>query len=222
MQYEISSEVEKVANSLIKQFHPELSSKDIKYVTQERKDKGTGEAQAQMRKGKPVFADVKIVGGLNAFLCSGEDRTDENGPVAFPVLVVSRHAWNMFNPKAREAMIDEQLCRLDYNAETGRPSVLDHDAKVFTLNIKRFGAWHEDLERFLTAAQDFPLFKELDESVTEEKPKVKVQKATAGNGHAAEPLESNGATEAPKTDLPSITEHANQKRGRVRAHRAGN
>jgi len=216
MQYELSSEVEKVANSLIKQFHPELASKDIKYVTQERKDKGTGEAQAQMRKGKPVFADVKIVGGLNAFLVSGEDRTDENGPVAFPVLVVSRHAWNMFSPKAREAMLDEQLCRIDYNTETGRPSVLDHDAKVFTLNVKRFGAWHEDLERFLTAAQEFPLFKDLDEAVTQ--PKAKVVKASAGNGKIVDP--DADKPEPPKPDLPSISDHAKQKSGRTRAARA--
>lgn len=163
MEYEISNQVQKIAHNLIKQYHPELGPKKIICVTQARKDKDTGEAQAQMRKGKPVLADMKIVSGLNAFLVSGEARTDANGPVPFAVLVVSKHAWNALNERQREAMIDEQLCRLLYDDESGRPAILDYDVAAFTLNVKRFGAWHEDLEKFLGASSEFPLFKDLDE-----------------------------------------------------------
>lgn len=205
MQYEISSEAGKVAKDLIKQFHPDLTSKTIRYVMQTRKDAETGEAQQQMRKGKPVFADVKLVGGLNAFLISGEARTDANGPTPIAVVVLSNFAWNKFSAKQREACLDEQLCRLDYNLETGRPTILDFDAAVMTLNVKRFGAWHEDLDKFLTAAKDFPLFKDLDESVTEA-PKVKKAAAGAGNGKTEEP---------PKSDLGSIKDQVAKKRGRV-------
>ncbi len=118
MEYEISQEAEKVARRLINQNHADLKSKDIRYVMQIRKDAETGEAQAQMRKGKPIFADVKVVGGLNAFLISGEARTDSNGPAPIAVVLLSNYAWNKFTPKQREACLDEQLCRLDYDLET--------------------------------------------------------------------------------------------------------
>ena len=49
---------------------------------------------------------------------------------------------------------------------------------------------------------------------------VKVVKA--GNGKVVDPDINGKATETPKSDLPSISDHANQKRGRSRAHRAGN
>lgn len=216
MQYELSSEVEKVANSLIKQFHPDLSSKKIVFVSQERKDKATGESQKQMRRGKPVFADVKVIGGLNAFLVSGEARTDENGPVPFVCMVVSRHAWNYLKPKQREGMIDEQLCRIDYDTESGRPSVLDYDAKAYVANLKRFGAWNDDLDALLKHADEFPLFADLDESVTGNG--VKVKKAAAGadanNGKAE-------TAEPPKSELGSLKDQVAKKRGRVATAGAG-
>lgn len=205
MQYELSTEVEKVANSLIKQFHDELKSKTIVYVTQEKKDDKTGQSVAQMRKGRPVLADVKVIGGLNAFLVSGETATGLNGPTPFAVVVVSKHAWNLLKAKQREAMLDEQLCRLDYDTETGKPTVSDYDVHAITLNAKRFGAWNEDLDRFLTAAQDFPLFKDLDEGVTDPKPKVK--KAAAGAT-----FEGNGAREDPP--VSKVESIKAKKRGR--------
>ena len=207
MQYERSEEVRNVAAKLIGSFHSELAPKEIVYVFQERKDKGTGESQAQMRKGKPVLADVKVIGGLNAFLCSGEARTDENGPTPFACVVVSKHAWNLLKPKQREAMLDEQLCRLDYDEASGRPSILDYDANVFVQNMRRFGAWSEDLQTLMNAASEFPLFKDLEE--TETKPKV--QKAAAGgNGKA---VDSPVETSAPATDLPSLKSDVAKKRG---------
>lgn len=197
MEYEVSQEVEKLANQLIKQYHSELVPKNIIYVTQTRKDKETGEAQAQMRKGKPVLADIKVVSGLNAFLASGDVRTDANGPVPFAVMVVSKHAWNALNPKQREAMIDDQLCRLDYDDETGRPTVIDYDVAAFTLNVKRFGAWNHDLDTFLNAAKEFPLFKDLDDG-----PVTGVVKKTAKQEaeEQAEALQGNGSSEIVKEE----------------------
>ena len=64
MQYEISSEVEKVAKGVIKDHLTDLKSKKIIYITQDKKDDKTGNSVAQMRKGKPIIGDVKLVGGL--------------------------------------------------------------------------------------------------------------------------------------------------------------
>jgi hypothetical protein len=209
MEYELSQEAGKVAKHLIKQFHPDLGPKDIRYVMQIRKDAETGEAQQQMRKGKPVFADVKVVGGLNAFLISGEARTDSNGPTPIAVVVLSNYAWNKFNEKQREACLDEQLCRLDYNLETGRPTILDYDATVMTLNVKRFGAWHEDLQKMFEATKEMPLL-QLMEETEPEKPKVK--KAAAGATFDG-PVSGNGKETTP---LEPIKEVVSKKRGRSR------
>jgi len=214
MEYEISNEAEKVARRLIKKDHPDLGSKDIRYVMQIRKDAETGEAQQQMRKGKPIFADVKVIGGLNAFLVSGEARTDANGPTPIAVVVLSNYAWNKFNETQREACLDEQLCRLDYDLETGRPTVLAFDANVMTLNVKRYGAWHEDLARMFEVSKEMPLFQLIDEQQAEPeaaKPKVVKQEATAGNGKS----EGNGKAEENQkpADLPTLKQQVAEKRG---------
>lgn len=209
MQYELSSEVEKVANSLIKQFHSELGAKKIDYAFEIRKDKTTGESQHHMRGGKPVMADIDITTGRKAFLASGEARTDENGPDPRVAIFVSKHAWNQLTPKQREAMLDEQLCLLHYDEESGRPKKLAPDAEVSLLNLKRFGLWRPDLEAMARVAQEFPLFAELDESVTEpQKAKVVKAGAAAGNGKDAD-------AEPPKSDLPSIQRQVAEKRGRA-------
>jgi len=224
MQYEISNEIEKMARGIIKQHHPDLTSKNIVYVFQARKDKGTGEAQAQMRKGKPILADVKIVGGLNAFLVSGEARTDENGPTPFVVMIVSKHAWNLLKPEQRQAMIDEQLCRVDYDIETGRPALLAYDVNAFSLNVKRYGAWHNDLATFLKVAKQHPLFEDLENqpdpqpvveqtASAEAKQQVKVLKAGSGNG--AEKVEP--AKEAPKPNELRIIKQKVAERSAARA-----
>ncbi len=202
MEYEISSEAEKVARHLIKKDHRDLESKDIRYVVQIRKDAETGEAQQQMRKGKPVFADVKVVGGLNAFLISGEARTDSNGPTPIAVVLISNFAWTKFNQKQREACLDEQLCRLDYDLETGRPTVLAFDATVMTLNVKRYGAWHEDLARMFDASKEMPLFELIkDEAPATASAEAKQQaKILKGNGNGKE--KENGKVEQ-KVDTPT-------------------
>jgi hypothetical protein len=223
MQYEISQDAAKVAKDLIRQHHPDLKPKDIRYVMQIRKDAETGEAQQQMRKGKPVFADVKVVGGLNAFLISGEARTDDNGPTPIAVVLISNYAWNKFNQKQREACLDEQLCRLDYDLETGRPTVLAFDANVMTLNVKRYGAWHEDLARMFEASKEMPLFELIkEEPVTasaEAKQQAKVLKAGNGNGK----VEEKSLKDAEPTGgnvLKDIKDEVARRRGRPASPRS--
>lgn len=188
--YERSNEIEKMARGIIKQHHPDLASKNIVYVFQEKKEKETGESKAQMRKGKPVFADIKVIGGLNAFLVSGEARTDENGPTPFAVMIVSKHAWNSLKPEYREAMIDEQLCRVDYDIETGRPSIIAYDVNAFSLNVRRYGAWHNDLATFLKVAKQYPLFEDLE---NQPEPQPVEQTASAEAKQQAKVLKGNGA-----------------------------
>lgn len=217
MQYEISAEVEKVAKQVIKEHLTDLKSKHIVYVTMDKKDDKTGNSVAQMRKGKPIIGDIKMVGGLNAFLASGETRTDYDGPTPFAVLVVSRLAWEKLSPEQRKAWIHQQLNRLDYNLDTGKPSLIDYDVKEFSVIAKLYGAWNDDLGLFLKTAKEHPLFDDLDnqsfEPVEEEETVQPAEAAATGNGKAEE---------APKPDLPSIKDHVAKKRGRPAAVASSN
>lgn len=223
MQYEISSEVEKVAKGVIKDHLTDLKSKKIVYVTQDKKDDKTGNSVAQMRRGKPIIGDVKLVGGLNAFLASGETRTDYDGPTPFAVLVVSRLAWEKLATEQRRAWVHQQLNRLEYNIDTGKPTLIDFDVKEFSIIAKLYGAWNDDLGLFLKTAKEHPLFEDLDnrsfepvveETESDEKAAPKIVKQ--GNGtaeHDAEPLET-----VKPAGLPSIKEHVAKKRGRPSAN----
>ncbi len=212
MQYEISSEVAKVAEGVIKRHHPDLYSKRIHYLMLDKKD-DKGSSVSKKSKGHQVFAEIKVLSSDAAFLISGEARTDDDGPTPVVVLKVYRMPWMNLKAETREALIDSQLCRLSYNDETGRPSIEEYDAKLHGANLAHYGAWNDEIERVLRAPKDLPLFEENGKP----KEEVKVVKAN-GNGKAVEA----SAPETPKSDLPSISEHANQKRGRTRAHRAGN
>lgn len=193
MQYEISAEVEKVGNGIIKDHLTDLKSKKIVYVTQDKKDDKTGNSVAQMRKGKPIIGDVKLVGGLNAFLASDQTRTDYDGPTPFAVLVVSRLAWEKLSSEQRRAWVHQQLNRLEYNLDTGKPSLVDFDVKEFSVIAKLYGAWNDDLGVFLKTAKEHPLFDDLDnqtfEPAAETEPAVDKQSilaVKAGNGKADE------------------------------------
>jgi len=222
MQYEISAEVEKVAKGVIKDHLTDLKSKKIVYITQDKKDDKTGNSVAQMRKGKPIIGDIKLIGGLNAFLASGETRTDYDGPAPFAVLVVSRLAWEKLSGEQRRAWVHQQLNRLEYNIDTGKPTLVDFDVKEFSVIAKLYGAWNDDLGLFLKTAKEHPLFQDLDnrdftpaepaEAPTDTQPKV----VKAGNGKTAD--DAAKQPEAPKpANLPSIKDHVAKKRGRAPA-----
>lgn len=221
MRYEKSAEVEKVAKSVIKEHLTDLKSKTIVYITQDKKDDKTGNSVAQMRKGKPIIGDIKLVGGLNAFLASGETRTDYDGPTPFAVLVVSRLAWEKLSGEQRKAWVHQQLNRLDYNLDTGKPSLIEYDVKEFSVIAKLYGAWNDDLGLFLQTAKTHPLFENIDNQsfepvvepeAVEVKEKQPIKVVQGGNGKTEEPV---APVETPKpSELPSIKEHVAKKRKR--------
>jgi hypothetical protein len=225
MQYSKAPEVEKVANAVIREHHKdEFSSKEILYIFQEKKDEKSGMSVAQMRKGKPILGDIKIVSGLNAFLASGDEETDFNGPMPLVVLVVSKHAWNLLKPEQRKAWVDQQFCRLDYDLESGKPSISEYDVKEMTLIAKRYGAWSDDLSAFFKAAKQYPLFEEAETS-TENGKTARVVKG--GNGKTQAKAEGNGkggngkAESKPEAtpNLSSLKDEVARRRGRTRPAR---
>lgn len=240
MQYELSSEMEKIARRVINRYHPDLSSKDIKYVMLSKFDKEGQLIEKRSKNGHIVMAEVETITGTKAFLISGSSRTDENGPAGYFAVKVYRYTWNLLDENEREALIDEQLCQLNYNDETGAPSKGEYDALMFASNVKRFGLWNERIERVLNAIKEPPLIVEIEKAESS----VKVVKA---NGKATPPVFTihpdkqcsqcggpdatddgrcmncgggkEAITEALTNNLPPIQQQVNQKRGRGKAAR---
>jgi len=212
MQYELSSEVAKVAEGVIKRHHPDLYSKRIHYLMLDKKD-DKGSSISKKSKGHQVFAEIKVLSSDAAFLISGEARTDDDGPMPVVVLKVYRMPWMNLKSEIREALIDSQLCRLIYDDETGRPSIQEYDAKLFGANLAHYGAWNDEIERVLKAPKDLPLFEENGKPKVESD--VKVVKAAAGNGKAPE------TQAASVSNLEPLKETVAKKRGRGRSATAG-
>lgn len=184
--YELSREVERVADKVIKQHHPDLMSKKVYYVIVDKKD-SDGVSVAKFSKGHQIPAEIKVINGDAAFLISGETSTDDNGPLSVVLCKVYRMPWKHLKEETREALLDSQLCRIIYDDETGKPSILEYDAKVNNSNLKRYGAWNHEIERLFDATKELPLIAEIEKAETG----VKIQKAAAGNGTTAD--KSKGA-----------------------------
>lgn len=206
--YELSNEVEKVATNVIRRHHPDLLSKKVYYVIVDKKD-SDGLSVPKTSKGHQIPAEIKVINGDAAFLISGETSTDDNGPLSVVLVKVYSRPWRFIKEETREALLDSQLCRLIYDDETGKPSILEFDAKVNNSNIKRYGAWNREIEGLLNATKELPLIAEIEKAESG----AKVVKAN-DNGKIVEPP-------PPASNLEPLSKTVNAKK-RGRAATVGN
>ncbi len=71
-------------------------------------------------------------------------------------MVINRQAWLCADAKQQEALVAHELCHFEKNiADSGRVSysIAPHDLEEFRYIAKRYGAWDEALQTFLTAYQ---------------------------------------------------------------------
>lgn len=193
MEYQVSTEVQKVAEGLIKNFHPHLNGATIVYLFQNKRDRATGAAVIPISKGKPVLGQAKLVTGLNAFLVSGATRTDGDEIDPFFVLLITKPAWDRMKAAQRQALVDHELCHFGIDDESGKPTLIPHDLEEFNAIVRRHGLWEESVEQFFKSAKQIPL--PLDNKAK----KVAVKKAAEqngnGNGKAAEPAQADAAAQ---------------------------
>src|SRR5437588_328871 len=186
MEYMVSDEVRKVAEPLIKNYHPHLNGLDIVYLFQNKRDKATGAAVIPKSKGKALLGKAQLVTGLNAFLVSGATRTDGDEIEPFFVLLITKPAWDKMKPAQRQALVDHELCHMGIDDESARPVILPHDLQEFNAVVRRHGLWSEDVEQCFKAAKQIPL------PLEAKKAAVKKAAANANGNGAAKAAESNG------------------------------
>jgi len=152
--YESGDSIESVANGLIPQYHPELTSARMEYIFVDK---------ASKKSGKEVLGVAKKVGGVHEFLLEKDF-----------LFVIALDKWNELNEGQRLALVDHLLerCTGEEDEATGEMSwkCREPDVQEFASILERRGVWHPDLVAFVTVAQQIEIediAEEETESVTE-------------------------------------------------------
>lgn len=136
--YSDAENVEQMAIDLIRNFHPELATANIKYVFKEK---------ASMKAGKPQRGVVRKISGLTKYL-TGLDF----------VVEVALDQWNPLPDHHRRALVDHLLERMfgeEDPEDAGAPmkwKLREPDVHEFSTILRRHGAWNEDLQTFVGVA----------------------------------------------------------------------
>lgn len=199
VKYGMASEPKVIAGKLIKDHHSQLGSTRIEFVFEEKINVKTGQAVPASKKGREVYAVVKVVTGLSAWLAAPQvglgDDVGESGdePYPFFVLLIYKASWDKMNKAQKTALVDQQLCKMDVDSK-GNPITIEYDIQEFNEIAKRHGPWNEALERFLTATAQLKL-----DYVAGDKPEPAAAAVAAGNGKsegeaAASPESGKGSS----------------------------
>lgn len=147
-------EVEEIAKDLITKYHQHLTDFNVRieYVFTDKTPK---------KNGKEVWAYVRKVSNLNAFLASDDNHDEEE----FFVMVVSEPVWEILPPIKRVPLVDHELCHLwaeadqededDADAIPENPvklSLNPHDVEEHIAIVRRHGLWREDVEELVNTA----------------------------------------------------------------------
>lgn len=149
-----AQEVEEIAYTVIRRWHPHLAASEIRYLFRDGGAWNSG--------GKTVLAKAGKLGAQAQFLAGDADA----------VIIVDAARWEELNSDQRLALVDHELCHLvqatDKNEAQvfqvdGRPllRVRAHDVEEFVEVIQRHGLWDIDLVHAGKAIRQIPM--ELEE-----------------------------------------------------------
>lgn len=121
-------EIEKLANELIAQHHPDLSVARIRYICRNK---------AAKRAGRPVPGNVYKMGGKFEYLVGCDF-----------VIEIALQVWNDFNPRQRRAIIDHLLSRCigdEQEDGTMKWKIRPPEVQEFPEVVERNGQWNDEL-----------------------------------------------------------------------------
>ena len=91
--------------------------------------------------------------------------SDEDVPIKF-LVIIDYEYWAEADHRAREILIYHEACHIRpalgkdgeqrFDKETGLPvlCLVGHDVEEFSAVVRRYGAWSDDLQAFISAAAD--------------------------------------------------------------------
>ena len=138
--------IEPFARDLIRTYHPELATANIRYYFREKAGK---------KNGKIVYGSAKKVSDVLQFLL--EDGRGETARYDF-LIEVALDTWNEMNSDQRNALVDHLLerCSGEEDEEDGgamKWKLREPDVNEFSTILNRHGTWNESLNGFVTVAK---------------------------------------------------------------------
>ena len=125
--YSNAQDVEDIARRrVIPAWHGNLSNLRIAYLFDE---------DGMTSKGKTVLAKVRKANPVESHL----------NDIDF-IMFVNLPAWVTMPKDARIALVDHELCHIQFDAESGKYTLAHHDFEDFVAVVRRHGAWTADLQ----------------------------------------------------------------------------
>lgn len=133
--------VERIANGLIPNYHPELAEARIMYVFVDK---------AGTKNGRELWGKSKKVSGLWEWALEKDF-----------VIEVAMDKWNDLDETQRTALVDHLLecCTGEENEDDGsmKWKIRDPEVQEFASILKRYGVWHAGLTSFVSIAKEIDL-----------------------------------------------------------------
>ena len=142
MQYKQATEVERIAQDLIEEHYGHLLGVRVTCVLINK---------TPTSKGRAVWGRAKKISGLPAFLADENGLPDEyeDQPPDFFVIEISEEKWSLLSDKGKQALVDEQLVKLDIvEDDEGRVNLAVRDRGVVVIPelIQRHGLYNDSLK----------------------------------------------------------------------------
>lgn len=140
-EYNEAETVERIANGLIPNYHPELAEARIMYVFVDK---------AGTKNGREVWGKSQKVSGLWEWALERDF-----------VIQVAQDKWNELDETQRTALVDHLLesCTGEEDEDSGEMKwkIRDPEVQEFSSILKRYGAWHVGLQSFVQIAKEIDL-----------------------------------------------------------------
>lgn len=125
--YTVAHQAERLGRVLIPALHEVLQNARIAYLFREDMKAG----------GRRKLGQASKVGAKVHFLTEHDF-----------ILELNWSAWRELTSEQRIALVDHELEHCDYDFETSRFTLRDHDVEEFGAIVRRWGLWQPTLERF--------------------------------------------------------------------------
>jgi len=139
-EYNEAETVERIANGLIPNYHPELAEARMMYVFVDK---------AGTKNGREVWGKAQKVSGLWEWAMEKDF-----------VVQVAQDKWNEMDETQRTALVDHLLeCCTGEEDDDGamKWKVRDPEVQEFASILKRYGVWHAGLTSFVSIAKEIDL-----------------------------------------------------------------
>lgn len=136
--------VEDIARGLIHSHHPHLLSAPIYYLFRDPPTKAKGKVKA---------GTARVVGGLAAYLAPGPVTAEgvSSPTTSFYVIEVALVQWELMTAEARLALVDHELCHINWAGPDEALGLEAHDVEDFVAVIERHGLWNTEVFDLVTA-----------------------------------------------------------------------